>query len=403
MVVFLIFCCVNAQAGEYARSLAELEVLKKDLQVLQQEVNSARKQEDLVTQDLDKVEQKLAALNSEIRSQTLARNTLENEISSLAAEAEQLDDQRADAILHLGKLMRSIYILGEQSGLRMLVSQQDPHVAARRLTMFRYVTVAKNRQLQELIELYNQINENRARYDVKKQDLDAVIGNLERNQITLRSYEEEKTAQLTKVRRALADDRSKIKLYKQREQALERLLKKLTRSSENNNEKSLVKTTDSKITGLSESAEVPGPGEKRKIEKETPLLEGFENNRGNLPLPLKAEIQAKFGQKKQESGLRWEGILFESSGGQSVHAIYPGQVVFSDWFRGYGQLMVLDHGDGYMSLYGHNQALQVGIGDIVQARQVIALASESGQNPTPGLYFEIRHNGNPDDPLKWCR
>jgi len=402
-VVFLIFWCAHAEAGEYARSLAELEVLKKDIQNLQQEVNAARKKEDAVTKDLDRVEQELASLNAEIRSQVLSRNSLHEEISLLSRKAEKLDSQRADAILHLGKLMRSIYILGEQSGLRMLVSQQDPHVAARRLTMFKYVTVAKNKQLRELIDLSIQIDENRASYDVKRQDLDKLIGNLERNKESTKISEKERIAQLKKVRRALAADGSQLDLYKKREQTLERLLMKLKRAPNKKAEISAIETPGAKNAELSESGEVAKPEAKLEIEKVQSLLAGFGNNRGTLPLPLEADIEAKFGQKKQESGLRWEGVLFSSSGGQSVRAIYPGQVVFSDWFRGYGQLMVLDHGDGYMSLYGHNQALQVGMGDIVQADQVIALASESGQTLSPGLYFEIRHNGNPDDPLKWCR
>jgi septal ring factor EnvC (AmiA/AmiB activator) len=402
-VASLVFWCAHAGAGEYARSLAELEVLKSDIRNLQQEVNATRKKEDAVTRDLDRVEQALASLNAEIRSQVLARNTLNEEISLLNEKAEKLDSQRADAILHLGKLMRSIYILGEQSGLRMLVSQQDPHVAARRLTMFKYVTVAKNNQLRELIDLHSLIDENRASFDVKTQNLDKLIGNLARNKESLKVSEKERIEQLKKVRRALAADRSQIELYKQREQTLERLLTKLKRAPDKKIEKSAIVTKNANNSELSEPGKAAKPEAKLEIEKEQSLLAGFGNNRGTLSLPLKADIEAKFGQKKQESGLRWEGVLFNSSGGQSVRAIYPGQVVFSDWFRGYGQLMVLDHGDGYMSLYGHNQDLQVGIGDIVQANQVIALAGESGQTLSPGLYFEIRHNGNPDDPLKWCR
>ena len=119
--------------------------------------------------------------------------------------------------------------------------------------------------------------------------------------------------------------------------------------------------------------------------------------------PVDAGIKTRFGDKKPESGLGWEGVLFDSQDSQPVRSIYAGQVVFSDWFRGYGQLMVLDHGDGFMSLYGYNKSLQVFVGDSVEPGQVIALTNRASASPEPGLYFEIRHNGVPDDPLLWVR
>ena len=95
--------------------------------------------------------------------------------------------------------------------------------------------------------------------------------------------------------------------------------------------------------------------------------------------------------------------MFGVQDGQNVKAIHSGQVVFSDWLRGYGQLIVLDHGEGYMSLYGHNRLFEVELGDLVDSGQVIALAGSSGGLENPALYFEIRENGAPVDPLKWCK
>ena len=109
------------------------------------------------------------------------------------------------------------------------------------------------------------------------------------------------------------------------------------------------------------------------------------------------------GLRRRGCGLKWEGLMFEAAEGEEVVAIYPGQVVFSDWFRGYGQLLVLDHGDGYMSLYGHNRLLRADIGASVKAGEGIGEAGSTGGLSRPGLYFEIRHNGKPRDPLEWCR
>ncbi|MGB5705519.1 MAG: peptidoglycan DD-metalloendopeptidase family protein [Arenicellales bacterium] len=409
ILILLPWALPDAQASEFARSSAELETLQKNIRILQQELASGREEEDVVTADLDRVEQDLAQLNSEIRIQTAAQNALDVEISALERRAEGLSYQKDEAISQLGGLMRSIYIIGRQSGLRMLVNQQDPHAAARRLTMFRYMTSAKNQQLKDIASLYQQINLNRKITNEKRRDLEIALSGLEQNQRKLKIKENARAEQLVKIRQAVAADDSKIVLYKKREKALQVLLanlvrkpktrpKKTSASIGNVTEVTKADSLDIKVAPKQGSDSVP------RIQKnEQRLLAGFENNRGKLSLPLEAEVRAKFGQKKQESGLRWEGVLFNSQEGQSVRVIYPGQVVFSDWFRGYGQLMVVDHGQGYMSLYGHNKALRAGVGEIVQAQQVIAMASEAGQNPSPGVYFEIRHNGNPDDPLKWCR
>ena len=132
-------------------------------------------------------------------------------------------------------------------------------------------------------------------------------------------------------------------------------------------------------------------------------LGGFADHKGNMSLPTQAEILNRFGDKKLDSGLNWEGLMFGVQAGQPVAAIYPGQVVFSDWFRGYGQLLVIDHGNGYMSLYGHNQQLSVQSGNMVDAGELIAYAGSTGGLSKPGLYFEIRYNGVPDNPLNWCQ
>ncbi|MGI9319749.1 MAG: murein hydrolase activator EnvC family protein, partial [bacterium] len=202
-----------ALASEYARSLAELETLKEGIQSLQQEVNSARGEEDAVTADLDRTEQELARLNAEIRTQSVARAELDEEISSLKEQASTLEVERANAISHLGKLMRSMYILGKQSGIRMMVNQQDPHAAARRLTMFRYVTAAKNQQIEDVASLYEQIKKNHETTDERIQALETTIAKRERNQQKSKSYEQQRAEHLKKIRRTLEAGESKIVVY----------------------------------------------------------------------------------------------------------------------------------------------------------------------------------------------
>lgn len=120
-------------------------------------------------------------------------------------------------------------------------------------------------------------------------------------------------------------------------------------------------------------------------------------------MPLRAKVRSAFGDVKTGSGMRWEGLLLAAAEGEPVHAIFDGRVVYADWLRGFGLLLILDHGDGYMSLYSHNSSLNKQLGDWVASGETIAFVGTTGGLSKPGLYFEVRYNGEPTNPLAWCR
>lgn len=120
-------------------------------------------------------------------------------------------------------------------------------------------------------------------------------------------------------------------------------------------------------------------------------------------MPVKAKIVARFGQKRAESGLPWSGILMEGREGSDILAINAGEVVYADWLQGYGQMVIIDHGGGIMSLYGHNKRIHKAVGDRVRQSDIIATMGDTAGLKKAALYFEIRQNGVAQDPLKWCR
>ena len=128
----------------------------------------------------------------------------------------------------------------------------------------------------------------------------------------------------------------------------------------------------------------------------------FASLKGRLPLPLAGRVTARFGDDKGIGQLKWRGAFIAAREGQEVRAVHRGRVAYADRLRGFGLLLILEHGDGYMTLYGHNQSLYREVGEWVDAGQVIAAAGNTGDAPQAGVYFEIRHDGEPDDPLRWC-
>jgi septal ring factor EnvC (AmiA/AmiB activator) len=127
----------------------------------------------------------------------------------------------------------------------------------------------------------------------------------------------------------------------------------------------------------------------------------FPTQRGHLPWPASGSVKAAFGARRGVGELKWNGILIAAPEGRAVHAVHRGRVAFADWLRGFGLLMIVDHGDGYMSLYGHNQHLLKEVGEWVEAGEAVASVGASGGRAESGLYFEIRHDGRPVDPVRW--
>jgi len=130
----------------------------------------------------------------------------------------------------------------------------------------------------------------------------------------------------------------------------------------------------------------------------------FSQARGKLPWPVDGRLLARFGETRgDDSRTKWDGVMISASAGSQVHAVHGGRVVFADWLRGAGLLVILDHGNGYLSLYGHNQTLLKSAGDVVKAGESISTVGNSGGQDTPALYFAIRQQGRPSDPAQWCR
>jgi septal ring factor EnvC (AmiA/AmiB activator) len=138
------------------------------------------------------------------------------------------------------------------------------------------------------------------------------------------------------------------------------------------------------------------------IPRSVASVKPFGEQRGGLPWPIAGELTTRFGSARGDSGKRWSGVIIGAQRGADVTAIARGRVAFSDWLRGYGLLLIMDHGDGYMSLYGHNESVYKDTGEWVESGEVIASVGDSGGQHRTGLYFEIRHEGKPENPIKWC-
>jgi murein hydrolase activator len=170
---------------------------------------------------------------------------------------------------------------------------------------------------------------------------------------------------------------------------------------------STLKRDEARLTKLIEQlsqmlARTKPPGlRNERLPDGTAVAGAFGQLKGRLNLPIRGELKNRFGGPREGSGVLWKGLFIASPAGQEVKAIATGRVVFADWLRGFGNLLIIDHGDGYMSLYGNNESLYKQVGDVARGGETIAAVGNSGGNMDSGLYFEIRHQGVAFDPLAW--
>jgi septal ring factor EnvC (AmiA/AmiB activator) len=399
LLVVMSFGMVLSGHGNQLLSEKELKSLKSRIDKLQVQLQAGRSEEQILIRNLESLERESARLVEQQHAHNINLASFKARKKKLHQKSLDLALQDDAAQTRLKEVVRSSYILGQQDSIKLLLNQNDPIKFARTLAMYRYFVRARGRQIDEIRGYRTEVRNTAREIALKEVEIDQALSNINTNKLALKDAEDTRRKQLRLIQQELIDDQTRIEIFQKREVELELLLSNLQRQKSREYRKELkTMTPEAETAGIRSSNQAQG-----HVTRNQSAAGGFGSQRGRLEKPTVATIKNRYGQIKPESGLVWEGLMFDVHEGQRVSAVYPGQVVFSDWFRGYGQLLVLDHGDGYMSLYGHNQLIHVELGSAVTAGQLVAYAGSTGGLANPGLYFEIRHNGAPDDPSKWLR
>lgn len=358
-----------AQNPSGETSEQQLQRLRQDIHALRGEMESVKHNKLSMEDQLRVTEKSIGKINSLLRS-------LDHKIQRQDKEIVQLTQRRSTAKTQvqkhkkvLGDQVLSDYLLGKQPYLKLLLNQQQPQKLARTMAYFDYFHRARltkieqlNQELDEFQRVEQAITATSAQLAQDKQEKLA-----EKHMLEIR--QQQRTTLLARLNAQ----------YQQKGAKLERLLEDEQRLA------ALVQQLQSEL--------ILEPLAKRP----------FADLRGQLKWPAQGPIVVKFGSERNPGQLKWQGVLISSPAGTEVHAVSHGRVAFADWFRGFGLLMILDHGNGYMSLYGHNDSLFKEHGDWVETNEVIARIGPGSRNSETGLYFEIRHNGKPINPTRWCK
>ncbi|GEA07203.1 non-catalytic member of peptidase subfamily M23B [Alteromonas sp. KUL42] len=349
--------------------LAELQAeLRARQQVLDNSKASAQELESV----LKSSELEIANVAKALATTKQRLDDISQEQAELSKEQSELKAAIRKQQSLLSSQLKSAFMAGHYDYAKMLFYQDDARTFERVITYYQYVAKARQKEIESFRGNVARLEEVNVELDEKAQSLASLQSQQEGQRAILITRQDDRKATLKKINQTIATENQKIAALQEDEQALKDAI---------------------------EAARIAA---ERAAREATVSLDGLTKLKGKLIKPVDGRVRALFGNRRQGQ-VRWKGIIIDGAEGSPVNSIAPGKVLYADWLRGFGLVSIVDHGDGYMSVYGHNQALLKQAGDEVRSGERIALVGRSGGQEYPNLYFEIRHKGKALNPTAWIR
>ncbi len=350
-----------------AEQRQELESVQQKIKDSEKSIESQHSKRKALTKQLKKAEKEIADVARQLNKIGKDKKANQQKTTELKAEKKALNQQQKQHQKLLASQLSSMYVTGSHDYSKLLLNQQEPGKIERVLGYYQYLNKARTENLDRIETILARL----AQIDRQLAETLLTLTGLEQNQLTkqvqLNQYQRDRKQTLSQIRRRLKTESQQLEQLKVNEQALTAALNRI-----------------------------------RSLTTQAIELLGLSRFKGQLGWPVNGKLNNKFGRKRRGS-LRWKGVVIDSVTGTAVKTVHQGQVLFADWLKGFGWVIVVDHGDGYMSLYGHNQTLLKTVGEKVEAGEPIALVGKSGGQSRAGLYFEIRHQGVAINPSLWCK
>lgn len=369
---FLLLCFllpVGGYADEQKKTEQQLQKLKQRITTLQKNMRLQEGESRDVSKALRQTEVSIGKLARQIAK-------LDKQLSGLGDHAENLEEKRDALRKELSNRATRIeaqlvqqYQMGSQARLQLLLTQRDPEVLDRQLRYYDFVNAELKKDMQQFRRKLAELSGTERELSATEKQMVIKRAELKQEVASLQSQRDQRKSVLKELKKTLSSDKVRLKQLQLDQKRLQAVLDEIQKSL---NFATLVKETKS-----------------------------FSKLKGKLPWPLKGKVKQRYG--SVQNSVRYDGIWISGSAAKPVKAVHHGRVVFSDWLRGYGLVLIIDHGGGYMSLYGYNQSLLFETGDWVSAGDTIATVGNSGGRTGNGLYFAVRYKGKSSNPARWLK
>jgi septal ring factor EnvC (AmiA/AmiB activator) len=346
----------------------ELEVVRKQISDLKKSMDRRANDRDRISGELQAAEMLISEKRIHLRELERQRQFSEREKAELEARQATQEAALAEESLLLRAQVQAAYMSGRQERIKLLLNQDDPASLGRLLTYYRYFSEYRGENIEAVSAIIEELDDLRIKAAAEEQRLAGLARASYAELSELDTAQENRQVLLANLKSRIAEEGSQVQRLAAEEQDLSRLIAELT----------------SILSDYPISSEEP-----------------FSRLKGKLTWPVAGRLSHDFGQPRASGGLKWNGVVLSAPRGREIRSVYHGRVVFADWLAGMGLLVIVDHGEGYMSLYGYNETTLKLAGDWVAPGDVIATVGESGGQPQPALYFELRKGTKPINPRSW--
>lgn len=370
-----ILCLLLVPLGLFAQVEGQVKIKEQELLEVRERISDLKErmeeraaQRDRLTVDLQEAELEISATRLHLKELERQKVYSERKLEDLDARIVVFEAELAEQSDYLAAQVRAAYVNGRQERIRMLLNQHDPATLGRMLVYYRYLSDYRSATIDAVSSKLDELAVLRTEVAREQDRLAALAATRYEELMALSAAQEKRQELLTSLKAKLAEEGAEVERLAAQEADLQRLIAELT----------------SILSDYPITSEAP-----------------FGDLKGRLTWPVAGRLMHEFGQPRANGAMRWNGVVLAAPQGREVRVVYHGRVVFADWLDGLGLLVIVDHGGGFLTLYGYNETTLKTAGDWVAPGDVIATVGSSGGQPEPGLYFEVRHDARPVNPREW--
>lgn len=404
---------------EIAEKQADLGELRSRIENLRKELSSTEGSRADAADRLRASEREISRLQREVHELAEQRLLLRTRIKTLEQQSQELGITLEQQQKQLEKLLYRQYLRGTPDSLQLMLNGNDPNQMARDLHYLSAIALTRAELMGEINATLDKKQTLTADARARSDELAALEEEQQKRHQDLQKQREERKTLYAQISDKVKAQRQEIGNLQQDEQRLSRLIDRLSsilaaqaaqaakaaeaaRAAEIAKQKEKPSRSEPEVRpAAKQEAPVGKPAEAENRYEPVASNGSFARQKGNLRLPVRGNLSGRFGSPRDGGGT-WRGLFIKAGSGSEVKAIAGGRVVFAEWMRGFGNLLIVDHGDAYLSIYGNNESLLKQVGQSVRGGDAIATVGNSGGNQDSGLYFELRHQGQPVDPMKWA-
>jgi septal ring factor EnvC (AmiA/AmiB activator) len=411
LLILLVLCGpLFASANQVEGKQSELDALKQRLHDLQQEFRNTQANRQEAADGLRQSERAISDAVRQLRKLEGERRRTRSDLQTLTQQADAVAARIRQQQAQLAQALKAAYLRGQGDALKLILNGSDPNQAARDLRYLAHLSRAQQSMIESLRADLTQLAALQQETAKKTTELTQLQAAREAEQKQLLADKRAREQVLQKLSVQIQQQRREISNLKRDERSLTQLVERLNRVMAQQAAREAARARAAQHAQKAQKDEKNGTAASRRplaVNTETPVAfrtdRPFSGLKGSLRLPVAGELMNRFGAPREGGGVSWKGLFIRAAQGSAVKAIAAGQIVFAEWLRGFGNLIIVDHGEGYMSLYSNNESLYKQVGERVQPGDAIASVGNSGGQPDTGLYFEMRHQSRPVNPLLWVK